>query len=150
MATVHDVAAYILRQAAPMSAMKLQKLCYFAYGYHMAWEDRRLFDERFQAWANGPVAPDLYRQHRGCFQLDSGGITGHPHQLDSDEKESVDVVLENFNSYTAHELSAMTHMPGPWLSARKRAGVSDLERSREELLDEEIEDFFGALVSRDD
>jgi uncharacterized phage-associated protein len=30
MASVRDVAAYILAKEAPMSAMKLQKLCYFA------------------------------------------------------------------------------------------------------------------------
>src|SRR5215831_19020806 len=36
MANVLDVAAYILRAKGPMSAMKLQKLCYYAYGYHLA------------------------------------------------------------------------------------------------------------------
>ncbi|WP_433359512.1 Panacea domain-containing protein [Streptosporangium sp. CA-115845] len=35
--------------------MKLQKLCYYFYGYHLAWEERQLFPERFEAWANGPV-----------------------------------------------------------------------------------------------
>ncbi|MBQ1164859.1 hypothetical protein KBZ21_43540, partial [Streptomyces sp. A73] len=39
---------------------------------------------------------------------------------------------------------------GPWLDARRRAGVDDLQRSNEELRDEEIEDFFGALVGRED
>ncbi len=45
-----------------MSAMKLQKLCYYAYGYHLAWEERRLFPERFEAWANGPCA----RSYTSC------------------------------------------------------------------------------------
>lgn len=150
MATVRDVAAYILAKDGPMSAMKLQKLCYFAYGYHLAWEDRQLFPERFEAWANGPVVYDLYAQHRGRYQLDKGEIQGNPAALDDGERESVNVVLENFRAYTAHELSAMTHQPGPWLDARKRAGVSDLQRSNEELRDEEIADFFGALVGRED
>ncbi|MBQ1165829.1 DUF4065 domain-containing protein, partial [Streptomyces sp. A73] len=61
-ATVHDVAAYILHKEAPMSALKLQKLCYFASGYHLAWEGRPLFREPFEAWANGPVVYDLYDQ----------------------------------------------------------------------------------------
>ncbi|WP_435212518.1 Panacea domain-containing protein [Streptomyces sp. bgisy034] len=150
MGNVQDVAAYILTKAAPMSAMKLQKLCYFAYGYHLAWEDRQLFPERFEAWANGPVVYELYAQHRGRFQLNAGGIAGDPNKLDDDEKDSIDVVLQNFDRYSAHELSAMTHQPGPWLDARKRVGVADLERSNEELLDEEIADFFGALVDRED
>jgi uncharacterized phage-associated protein len=149
MATVRDVAAYILAKDGPMSAMKLQKLCYFAYGYHMAWEDRRLFEERFEAWANGPVARELYNQHRGRFHLARGDISGDPAALDDDERESVNLVLETFKPYTAHQLSAMTHRPGPWLYARQRAGAADLERSAEELTDTEIADFFGALVDRD-
>lgn len=150
MANVRDVAAYILAKEAPMSAMKLQKLCYFAYGYHLAWEDRPLFPERFEAWANGPVVYELYDQHRGRFNLDRGDIAGDPAALDDDERDSVNVVLENFRTYDAHELSAMTHQPGPWLDARRRAGVTDLQRSNEQLRDEEIADFFGALVGRED
>lgn len=150
-AKVQDVAAYILLKEAPMSAMKLQKLCYFAYGYHLAWEDRQLFPERFEAWANGPVVRELYSQHRGQFRLEKDDIAGDPTALDDGERESVDAVLESFKAYGAHELSAMTHRPGPWLEARKRAGLDDdLQRSNEELLDEEIADFFGALAGRED
>lgn len=150
MASVQDVAAYILTKDGPMSAMKLQKLCYFAYGYHMAWEDRQLFPERFEAWANGPVVWELYDQHRGRYRLAKSDIQGDAASLDDGERDSVNVVLENFRAYDAHELSAMTHQPGPWLEARKRAGVTDLQRSNEELRDEEIADFFGALVGRED
>jgi uncharacterized phage-associated protein len=150
MATVRDVAAYILAKDGPMSAMKLQKLCYFAYGYHLAWEDRQLFPERFEAWANGPVVYELYDLHRGRFNLGKSDIAGDPAALDDDERESVNVVLDSFRAYDAHELSAMTHQPGPWLEARKRAGVTDLQRSNEELRDEEIADFFGALVAGED
>jgi uncharacterized phage-associated protein len=133
-----------------MSAMKLQKLCYFAYGYHLAWEDRQLFPEPFEAWANGPVVYELYDLHRGRFSLGRDDIAGDPLALDDNERESVNIVLENFRAYSAHELSAMTHQPGPWLDARERAGVTDLQRSNEELRDEEIADFFGALVGRED
>lgn len=150
MATVRDVAAYILAKDGPMSAMKLQKLCFFAYGYHLAWEDRQLFPERFEAWANGPVVYELYDLHRGRYNLSKDDIAGNPAALDEGEQESVNVVLDNFRAYSAHELSAMTHQPGPWLDARTRAGVTDLQRSNEELRDEEIADFFGALVGRED
>ncbi|MEW2093899.1 type II toxin-antitoxin system antitoxin SocA domain-containing protein [Streptomyces sp. NPDC006682] len=150
-ANVQDVAAYILRKDSPMSAMKLQKLCYFAYGYHLAWEDRQLFPERFEAWANGPVVYELYAQHRGQFRLEIGDIHGDPSKLDAGEVESIDAVWESFKAFSANELSAMTHRPGPWLDARRRAGLEDdLQRSNEELWDEEIADFFGALAGRED
>ncbi|WP_103941873.1 Panacea domain-containing protein [Thermomonospora echinospora] len=146
MATIRDVAAYILQRRGPMTAMKLQKLCYYAYGYHLAWEERRLFDERFEAWANGPVSPELYRLHRGRLQLEAGDIPGDCDGLDAGERESVDLVLEGLGDYSAHQLSTMTHQEAPWVRARERAGALPLQRSNEQLDDAEIFEFFDALT----
>jgi uncharacterized phage-associated protein len=147
MATVLDVAAYILRKRGSMTAMKLQKLCYYAYGYHLAWEDRQLFPENFEAWANGPVSRDLYRQHRGRFNLAPGDIPGNPTDLDPGERESVDLVLESYSDLTAHQLSVMTHHEEPWLAARRRSTVGPLERSTARLRDEDILEYFDTLAS---
>jgi uncharacterized phage-associated protein len=144
---IQDVAAYVLRSLGGMTAMKLQKLCYYCYGYHLAWEERQLFPEGFQAWANGPVSPELYRLHRGRFQLGPEDISGRPDLLDAGESESVDLVLSAYGELSAHQLSAMTHREPPWAKARQRAGASDLERSTEGLLDEEIFEYFDALTS---
>jgi len=147
MAQVHDAAAYILHARGPMSAMKLQKLCYYAYGYHLAWETRQLFPERFEAWANGPVCPDLYAQHRGQFTLGDGAITGAPAGLDAGERESIDLVLQAYGDLTAHQLSVMTHREPPWMNARARAGAVPLERSTEPLRDDEIFEYFDSLAA---
>lgn len=147
-ARVQDVAAYVLSKAAPMSTMKLQKLCYFAYGYHLAWDDEQLFPDSFEAWANGPVAPALYSRHRGRFSLDKDSIEGDPAQLTVGQRESVDLVLETFKDYTAHQLSEMSHETnGPWDLARRRVGARTLERSNEKLLDMDIFEYFSRLVS---
>lgn len=154
MAHVRDIAAYILasRHKAGerrVSAMKLQKLCYYAYGYHLVWEERQQFPEPFEAWANGPVCPALYDLHRGRFLLSQGEIGGEPGLLDEGERESVDLVLATYGPLSAHHLSAMTHAAGPWVQARDRAGAAPLERSSERLHDDEIGEFFDALISAD-
>jgi uncharacterized phage-associated protein len=149
MAHVQDVAAYILQQAGPMTAMKLQKLCYFSYGYHLVWDEERLFPERFEAWANGPVCFELYDMHRGRFNLSPGEIKGDPWALSDSERESVSLVLGAFNGFTAHQLSAMTHREGPWVLARERCGVGPLDRCDAEILDDEIAEYFEALASAD-
>jgi uncharacterized phage-associated protein len=149
MAHVQDVAAYILGEQGPMTAMKLQKLCYYSYGYHLAWEERRLFPERFEAWANGPVCPELYQIHRGRLELRPGDVPGNPAALDRGEKESVNLVLGAYGDLTAHQLSSMTHREPPWVHARARAGVAPLDRSNEPLDDDEIFEFFDALTSAD-
>lgn len=150
MARITDVAVYILGKLGGMSAMKLQKLCYYAYGYHLAWEERQLFPERFEAWANGPVCPELYRLHRGRFQILPGTMPGDAKRLDDGERESVDLVLDAYGDFTAHQLSSLTHREMPWMNARARAGAADLERSTEELSDEEIFEYFEALSAAPD
>jgi uncharacterized phage-associated protein len=147
MAGVLDVAAYILRAQGPMTAMKLQKLCYYAYGYHLAWEGRKLFPEPFEAWANGPVNRDLYREHRGRFVLEPGDIPGDPDALDADEAESVDLVLGPYSRLTAHQLSLMTHDERPWIAARRRSKAGPMERSTARLRDAEIFEYFDDLTS---
>ncbi|WP_024877238.1 Panacea domain-containing protein [Saccharomonospora piscinae] len=149
MADVLDTASYILSRQGSMTAMKLQKLCYYAYAYHLAWEERQLFPERFEAWANGPVCPQLYQRHRGQFQLAPQSIGGAPERLDDGERESIDLVLDGIGHMSAHQLSEMTHREPPWQRARERAKASDLERSNEPLLDADIGEFFEALTAVD-
>ena len=57
MATAHDVAAYILQKKGEMTAMKLQKLVYYSQAWSVVWDERPLFHEKIEAWANGPVVP---------------------------------------------------------------------------------------------
>ena len=45
-----------------MTAMKLQKLVSYAQACSLVWDDKPLFAERIEAWANGPVAPALHER----------------------------------------------------------------------------------------
>ena len=55
MASVFDVAKYILHKSGRLSTWKLQKLCYYAQAWEIAWTETPIFEEDFEAWANGPV-----------------------------------------------------------------------------------------------
>lgn len=69
MASVFDVAVAILEKSGPMTAMKLQKLVYYCQAWHLVWEDKPMFPERIEAWASGPIVPDLYAAHKGKFKI---------------------------------------------------------------------------------
>ena len=71
MACADDVAAYILERRTPLTAMKLQKLLYYSYAWHLVWDEEQLFQESIEAWANGPVVPAIYERHRGQFRLEN-------------------------------------------------------------------------------
>ena len=83
--------------------------------------------------------------------LGSGGSSwfrrAEPAVLDAGESESVDLVLSAYGDLSAHQLSEMTHRELPWRRARERAEASDLERSTEPLLDEDIFEYFDALTA---
>jgi uncharacterized phage-associated protein len=49
-------------EGKPIDPMKLQKLVYYAHGWHLAIKDEPLIDEQVEAWPYGPVIPSLYRE----------------------------------------------------------------------------------------
>jgi uncharacterized phage-associated protein len=116
MANVCDVAAYILARRGPMTAWKLQKLVYYSQAWSLVWDERPLFPERIEAWANGPVCPALYSCHRGQFKVSE--IAGDPAQIDSDGIETIDAVLAYYGDKPAQWLSDLTHAEAPWREAR--------------------------------
>lgn len=90
MATVFDVAQYILEKTGKISTMKLQKLCYYSQAWALAWTEDPLFSEPFQAWVNGPVCPDLFQLHRGKFMVTSGDISkGDATALTPDQMDTI-------------------------------------------------------------
>lgn len=142
MARVQDVAAYVLQQRGPMTAMKLQKLCYYSQAWHLVWEDQPLFGSRIEAWANGPVIPELYRMHQGQLEIEAGEIPGDAQQLAPDEASTVDAVLEFYGDMTAHELSDLTHREDPWRAARDGAGLAPMQRGTVEITAAAMHEFY--------
>ncbi|GFO82207.1 MAG: hypothetical protein A49_18340 [Methyloceanibacter sp.] len=116
MTTVCDVAAYILEQAGPMTAWKLQKLVYYSQAWSLVWDQRPMFDEPIEAWANGPVCPALYYKHRGRFMVSD--IDGEPDELDDDAVDTVEAVLTFYGDKHPQWLSDLTHSEAPWREAR--------------------------------
>lgn len=143
MATAHDVAAYILDKCGPMSAMKLQKLVYYCQAWHLVWEDEPLFSERVEAWANGPVVPELYQLHRGQFTV-TGWRDGDAAKLTDREQTSVNAVLDFYGDKTAFWLSELTHRENPWAHARR--GLGPGQRSSTEITPASMAEFYGSLV----
>lgn len=148
MASAHDVAAYILEHSdRPLTAMKLQKLLYYSHAWNLVWDEQPLFTERIEAWANGPVVPAIYQVHRGQFQVGEWPL-GNPNVLNRDERETVDVVLDVYADLSAHDLSNMTHREQPWRDAR--SGFRPGQRSRVEITDDSIFEYYDGLYDEDD
>ena len=123
-----------------LTPMKIQKLVFYAHGWHWAIFDSPLIDEQVEAWEYGPVIPRLYSNLReygnqpitehlrtvnfgsdfdwSKFEWIEPGI-GCQENATADEKSNAialtEAVWKKFKGYSAIQLSNMTHMLGtPW------------------------------------
>jgi uncharacterized phage-associated protein len=151
------VANYFLDNAqkdgVALTPMKLQKLIYFAHGWHLALLQKPLIDERIQAWEFGPVIRTVYDEFKGFGR---GPITGRADTIvmrdselsffrpeipesDSQTRGLLDRVWEVYKDHSAYQLSALTHETGsPWAKAYSaNPGVRNLT-----IDDDDIRAFF--------
>jgi uncharacterized phage-associated protein len=141
---VFDVAEYVLQRLGPTSTIKLQKLVYYCQAWSLAWDDVPLFDDDFEAWANGPVVPRLYNAHRGFYEVRPGEMGGgDPGRLNTTQRETVDLVLAYYGDKGSQWLSDLTHNEDPWKSARE--GVPEGERSNRVISKESMLEYYSSL-----
>lgn len=142
--SVLDAACYILEQCGPMTAMKLEKLCYYSQAWSLVWNGSPLFEEEFEAWANGPVCPVLFDKHRRMFTVSKEDIPGDSAGLTEDQTATIDAVIEAYGRLDAYQLSTLTHSEPPWRNARQ--GVPPGARSNVVITDDAMEEYYGSLA----
>lgn len=138
------VAHYITSKYGELSAMKLQKLMYYAQAWNLVWEEGSLFDDEFEAWANGPVLPQIYDLHRGKFKVDSSLFkVGSDESLTQVQRDNIDKVLSFYGEKTAQWLSNLTHQEEPWLQARGKIPVG--KPSSKKITLSSMHEYYSAL-----
>lgn len=144
--SVFDVALYVLSKKGPMSAMKLQKLCYYAQAWSLVWDDEPLFAEPIQAWANGPVCPALYDKHRGEFEVSASRFAdlGDSGVFSPEQEETLEEILRFYGDRPPFWLSELTHAEDPWKEARR--GLSPGDRGTAEISHASMAEYYGSLV----
>jgi len=122
-----------------LSPMKLQKLVYFAHGWHLAIAGAPLVHEQIEAWKWGPVIRSLYHEFKEFgnqsisgrathvrmkqgppfeFQITTPSIdkeaSGAPGDVER-TKAILNKVWDVYKGFTAVQLSKMTHKANsPW------------------------------------
>ena len=144
---VFDVAAYVLEKMGAMTTMKLQKLVYYSQAWALVWDEKQLFEEDIEAWANGPVVRDLFDYHRGMYEISAIPI-GNPRLLNQEQQETINAVLEYYGDKSAQWLIELTHMEDPWVQARK--GLPKLERGNRVISLDAMAHYYSSLPVEDD
>lgn len=118
MSSATDVADYFLFAAYEnvgdsISNLKLQKLLYYAQGFHLARFNRPLFNDKIEAWVHGPVVPELWRRFRAYG--DSG--IPRPDRIEKfglETRNFLDEIFQTYGRLSAWQLRCMTHGEAPW------------------------------------
>lgn len=128
-----------------MSAVKLQKLCYYSHAWHLAWDGVPLFTEPIHAWANGPAIPALYEMHKGQYWVVPGLFRHHQETkaaritvvYDRDAQcyhwAVPDVVFGGLRTGSHHQLSAAVDEGRSCIQTMYTEGREMLHRSAESL-----------------
>src|SRR5438067_12832449 len=100
----------------PTTTGPLQKLVYYCQAWSLVWDEKPLFRERIEAWANGPVVPKLYERHRGQFNVTTW--EGDPRAISTKNKDTIKAVLKSYGNRSSEWLSDLTHEEDQWREAR--------------------------------
>lgn len=130
MITAKLVSDYFLCLSEPeigdvLTNLKLQKLVYYAQGFHLALYNKKLFNDDIYAWEHGPVVPALYHELK-CFgsseipiNQDADFTCFHP-----DQSELLNEIYKIYGQFSAWKLRDMTHDERPWIETKKNQIIS--------------------------
>lgn len=143
-------------ESLPVDPMKLQKLIYFAHGWHLAVTGEPLIDETVEAWQYGPVIPTVYHTFKryGRYPITAPGMDfdgesfycpALPAAAEEESLAVLDRVWETYGRrFTGIQLSNLSHEAGsPWQITWDRAQQAGKLRGTD-IDDRLIEDFFRA------
>jgi uncharacterized phage-associated protein len=117
-----------------ISNMALNKLAFFAHGWHLALYGAPLTDSHFEAWQFGPVHPVVYRQFRDNVDapirnratrvnLENGRDVIVSYEFDEATLEHLRTIIDFYGGMTAGRLSTISHEEGaPWDVVWKSSG----------------------------
>jgi uncharacterized phage-associated protein len=123
--TIFDVANFFLNrvetdQGSSITHLKLQKLCYYAQAWFVAIEDKKLFNESFEAWVHGPVNPELFNKYRDSSWHSLSPVEDFDSSVFSAlELDHLEEVWGIYGKYDGKFLEELTHQEDPWLHARE-------------------------------
>ena len=107
----NDVGSYL-------SNHKLQKLLYYAQAWYLAFEDKPLFDEDFEAWVHGPTIPALFYEYKEQFGFKPILKEVEKPEFPQEVQEFLDDLSDDYFFRDAYELELMVRREDPWIKAR--------------------------------
>jgi uncharacterized phage-associated protein len=148
------------RSNRKLTQIEIQKLVYFAHGWHLALTEQILIPDQIEAWTYGPVVRRLYDALKKfgnspitekVLDWKMGGNSGFSYCFPTIQSPSVEddayartviqSVWDKYGMLGSFKLVEITHLDGsPWQQARAK-GIPYISN-------EEIKDYFKGLATQ--
>ena len=142
---IDQIVNYIITHLGEVTPLALEKLLSFSDGVNYALNGTQLIYEESQAWAHGPVYPQIYNKYKkfGYKPIDDGIYSTHGcmlSKLTDKEINAIDLVINTFGLYSPKTLEKISHSQEPW--KEKRIGYKEDEVGREVIDENSIRSFY--------
>lgn len=125
MTTVFDVATELIeRSGGTIETVKLQKLCFYSFGWYAHLTGEPLFGETFYAMPHGPVVGELLSAHARWRTADLQLIEDQRlarederEELDGYKAAVIDAVWAAYAEKSSWDLVGLTHEESVWTDA---------------------------------
>ncbi|WP_167853887.1 Panacea domain-containing protein [Acidipropionibacterium timonense] len=144
MTSVFDIAAeFIDRSGGVIETVKLQKLCFYAFGWYAHLTGEPLFGETFYAMEYGPVVGELLSAHAKqrtvgarMIQDQREARQDEREELDPYKKAVLDAVWAVYGDKDRWKLVDLTHEESVWCEAwdSRRPGTKRGDLAREDVI----------------
>lgn len=127
---------------------KLQKLLFYAQAWSLVLNDKKLVNDKFEAWIHGAAIPALYGLYKryGFNNIDEQFDEAEFSKLSDEEKELLDTVWEVYGKYDADYLEVLNHSEGPWQKARQN--VSPFEPSSVVISENDMKQYYDEKLKK--
>lgn len=107
-----------------ISNLKLQKLVYYAQGFHLAMFGEELFPEEIVSWEHGPVVERLYFKYNEYGSL----VIPEPESVNlsnfsEPQIELLNEVYDVYGQFSAWKLRNLTHSERPWIETPRNTVI---------------------------
>jgi uncharacterized phage-associated protein len=144
------VTKYFLCKNKDITPLALQKILYYAQAFFHALFGENLFSDDCQAWAYGPVYPDVYYKFKD-YRYDP--IDRPPEEFENIEGllsvreiNFLDSIIAAFGDYSGTVLRDMTHNEIPWIQTR--GSLAPTDRSTTVIDRALINQYFDEVVNK--
>lgn len=134
------------KEGNPVTNKKLQKLIYYAQAWSLALKDKKIFEDKIEAWVHGPAVRAVYGKYKVC------GFSAIHEEVSEDEinkipaevKKLLNDVWKVYGKFDGEYLEVLSHSEDPWQKARQ--GLEPNVGSENEILPDEMKAFYKAKL----